>query len=59
MKNKRFKKFLKELYMYSIIVLSWLMIMLIGYKVAILEKKVEWLEAQQDNVIETLIIGND
>lgn len=53
------KKFIRELYFYLLLVFSWLMIMLIGYKVAKLEQKVDWLEAQQDNVIETLIIAND
>ena len=49
------KKFIKEVYTYLTILLAWFMIMLIGYKVAELEQKVEWLEAQNDNVIEVLI----
>ena len=46
---------IKELYNYLLTLLSWIMIMLIGYQVAKLEQKVKWLEAQNDNVIEVLI----
>jgi len=53
------KKFMKNMYTYTLIILAWFMIMVIGFRVAKLEQKIEWLEAQQDNVIETLITGNE